>query len=61
MIYTCLLNYPATLAFQSQTFSEYLIKGLQIKFCYPILEQITLKAISFITLCKLFLLQQNFV
>uniref|UniRef100_A0A7E5A1J0 AA_permease domain-containing protein n=1 Tax=Panagrellus redivivus TaxID=6233 RepID=A0A7E5A1J0_PANRE len=47
MFVGCILTYPATLAVQAQTFSEYIIKGLEIEFKNSTEEYFSKKLLSF--------------
>lgn len=49
----CVLTYPATLAVQAETFSEYIIKGVKVDFANDASAYWSKKFLSFSLICKL--------
>ena len=56
----CILTYPATLAVQSETFSEYIIRGFDIKFANESDKFWATKLLSFSLICKFVFLHSSF-
>lgn len=53
MFGACILTFPLSLAIQAETFSEYLLQGLNIQICdNKSLEYICKKLIGFSLACK---------
>ncbi|VDK39923.1 unnamed protein product [Gongylonema pulchrum] len=56
----CFVVYPATLAIQTETFSEYFIKGLRIQIADSTQEYYAKKLVGFSLLCETENLQRPF-